>query len=712
MGRGDGVRRRIAALATVALTAILLAGAAITWYADAVLVDDQELSARMVSSLDDPDVRRVLADQVVSGLARDAIPDALVVRPLLVPAIAALADSGAFRRVLGRTIAARHRALVNGDTTFSLELPLGEGVVFEAVRRVAPRVARAIPQDLSVPVVRLDPREAELRGARILVDVAGWRWPLLAASLLAAIACAVLGGGVRGAVVNVGAAVAGGGLLVAAVVAGVGEFVVAHAAHAAGLSSDEDRGAIHTVWSAIFGDLRSAALTAALGGALVAAIASIALPSVDPGAGWRWAQAVVRSRGRAARTARAVLLVLAGALVLFAPALFGRVAIAVAGVLVVLFGLAQLSGPAPERDERVVAARAGSRRRANALAPAGAVALVVIATLLAIVLVLPGPRATPLAIAGPADGCNGSRALCDRRLDDVVFAATHNSYSAADEPGWLFANQRRGIARQLRDGIRALLIDIHLGAPDPESGRIRTDLAAEGSDRNKVRRQLSPAALRAADRLVGRAGVGKPVGRRRPYLCHTLCELGAEPLDEQLEIIRRFLTANRREVVLLFIEPYVGVDVIEKALRDADLLREAPALQPGDPLPTLGELVRADTRLVVLAEQDGGTRPWYLDGFSFVQDTPLGATRPGQLSCERYRGDADSPLFMINHWIPPFPPSVTRNRAIGGAYLRARLGRCERARDLLPNIVAVDFYERTGVVDAARRLNEAQPEVG
>ena len=41
----------------------------------------------------------------------------------------------------------------------------------------------------------------------------------------------------------------------------------------------------------------------------------------------------------------------------------------------------------------------------------------------------------------------------------------------ADEPGWLFANQRFGIARQLRDGIRALLIDIHLGAPDPGSGR-------------------------------------------------------------------------------------------------------------------------------------------------------------------------------------------------------------------------------------------------
>jgi hypothetical protein len=299
--------------------------------------------------------------------------------------------------------------------------------------------------------------------------------------------------------------------------------------------------------------------------------------------------------------------------------------------------------------------------------------------------------------------------MCERRLDQVVFAATHNSYAAADEPGWLFANQRFGIARQLRDGIRALLIDIHLGAPDPKSGRIRTDLDAEGSDRNKVARELSPAALRTADRLVGRAGVGRPVGTRRPYLCHTLCELGAEPLDEELRIIRRFLTDNPREVVLLFVEPYVPASTVEEAMRATDLLSEAPVIDPRAPLPTLGELVRADTRLVVLAEEDGGEPPWYLDGFAFVRDTPLGATRPSQLSCSRYRGEADSPLLMLNHWIPPFPPSVTRNQSIGGAFLRARVGRCERETGMLPNLLAVDFYERTGVVGIARSLNAEQP---
>jgi hypothetical protein len=38
----------------------------------------------------------------------------------------------------------------------------------------------------------------------------------------------------------------------------------------------------------------------------------------------------------------------------------------------------------------------------------------------------------------------------------------------------------------------------------------------------------------------------------------------------------------------------------------------------------------------VLADEDAdGTVPWYVDGFSFVQDTPLRATRPDQLRCDR-----------------------------------------------------------------------------
>jgi hypothetical protein len=123
-------------------------------------------------------------------------------------------------------------------------------------------------------------------------------------------------------------------------------------------------------------------------------------------------------------------------------------------------------------------------------------------------------------------------------------------------------------------------------------------------------------------------------------------------------------------------------------------------------MPSLGELIARGQRLVVFAEEQGGSPAWYMPAFSFIQDTPLGATRPDQLSCARYRGEADSPLLLINHWIPPFPPSPTLNAAIGRApFLRGRIERCLNKRDFKGAIVAVDFYQSTSVVGVARELN-------
>lgn len=113
----------------------------------------------------------------------------------------------------------------------------------------------------------------------------------------------------------------------------------------------------------------------------------------------------------------------------------------------------------------------------------------------------------------------------------------------------------------------------------------------------------------------------------------------------------------------------------------------------------------ADTRLVVLAEEDGGTIPWYHEGFSFAQDTPYDARRPGDLSCRRLRGEADSPLFLLNHWIATFPPSRRANKAIGGTFLERRIAACELRRGQVVNLPAVDFYEDSGVVAIAQRLN-------
>lgn len=301
--------------------------------------------------------------------------------------------------------------------------------------------------------------------------------------------------------------------------------------------------------------------------------------------------------------------------------------------------------------------------------------------------------------------CDGSASLCAKRLDQVVFPGTHNSFAASDEPGWHFANQRFGIGRQLDDGIRALLLDIHYGVSAPD-GLVRTDFAAEGADANKVAAALPRRALRVAERIAGPLGAGMPAGEPRLYLCHTLCELGAEPLGPELATIAAFLEAHPRTFLVLIVEDYVPAARIAAAFRSAGLARWAGTLPRHAPPPTLGRLLGEGKRLVVFAEKRGGEPAWYMPAFSFVQDTPLGANRPDQLSCERFRGEADSPLLLINHWIPPFPPSARLNAAIGSAaFLRRRVRRCTRDRGVDGGIVAVDFYERTAVVRVARELN-------
>ncbi|HEY0713479.1 MAG TPA: hypothetical protein VGF45_12450, partial [Polyangia bacterium] len=114
--------------------------------------------------------------------------------------------------------------------------------------------------------------------------------------------------------------------------------------------------------------------------------------------------------------------------------------------------------------------------------------------------------------------CNGHAALCDRRFDQVVFPATHNSMSNAADP-WFAPNQEHGIARQLQDGIRALLIDTY----------------------------------------AWRGGL---------FLCHTACELGNRPLADGLRDIAGFLRANPNEVLALLIEDHISPADTERVFRE------------------------------------------------------------------------------------------------------------------------------------------------
>jgi hypothetical protein len=89
-----------------------------------------------------------------------------------------------------------------------------------------------------------------------------------------------------------------------------------------------------------------------------------------------------------------------------------------------------------------------------------------------------------------------------------------------------------------------------------------------------------------------------------------------------------------------------------------------------------------------------------------VQDTPLGAERVDQLRCRRERGDADSPLLMLNHWADLFPPRLEANQPFQTKKLLLKRAReCERKRGVSVNLIAVDYYDQGALIEAVEELN-------
>jgi hypothetical protein len=302
--------------------------------------------------------------------------------------------------------------------------------------------------------------------------------------------------------------------------------------------------------------------------------------------------------------------------------------------------------------------------------------------------------------------CNGHAELCHRRLNDVAFAATHNSMAAGT--GWFFSQHEAGIPSQLRAGIRGLLIDTHYGVKTARG--VATDLQAEGTTRAKLVAQIGKPFVRAAERLRGAIGYR---GGAAPavYLCHGACEVGATPVVGALESIRDFAVAHPREVILISIEDEVTPADTVKAFRRSGLLPFVYAGSVSRRWPTLGELIDSGRRIVVFGENKTGDVPWYRPQFKLMQETPFGfrsaAAVRSPASCRANRGPAGAKLFLLNNWIdtPPANRPSEARKINGYDALLARARACERRRHRIPNLVAVDFYRVGDVVRVVDTLN-------
>src|SRR5829696_2683380 len=686
--------------------AVLLFAGTVTLYAREEVIDREAFADRAVAALDDDGVRRLVSREIVVNLVDRGSTDLVAARPLLESVVGAIVQTQPFRSVFRRAALEANKVFFVRERSDTL-VNLGDAatVLQFGVRSVSPKLGREIPADIDPELFRLD--RDEFAGQTLAVAdklrVLGWLLPVLA--LAAFVGSVLLAIERRGAVLRVGVAIAVAGTVLAVSLLILRSRVLAGVVGTGEVTDDEVRNAVRGLLDAYLGDLLSWGLLLTLLGVVTAGAAAALDPGdVEAPARRLFGRVLARPGTVAGRALRGAAALALGVGVVLSPTLALQAAAIAGGAYLVFFGVTELLALLGRTERRE--AEAGRRR---ALAMAGAVGVVAVAAVLVVVVVVTGAeRGQAARAAVPAEGCGGSMALDDRELNEVAFAGTHNSFSAADSPGWYIANHLRPIPRQLDDGIRLFLIDAHWGV-QLDNGKVLTDFDTEQRDRNKVAKALPPNVLDAAERLVGhRLGGDTSDGERDVWLCHTVCELGATPMSDTLTQMREFIEANPGEVVILFIEPYVKPADLAKRFKAAGLNRYLAELSRDEPLPTLGELVDSDKRMVVFAEKDAdGTYAWYLDGFSFVQDTPLGATTVNQLSCRRERGDPDSPLLMLNNWADVFPPRLRANRPFQTKkFLLKRAHECERKRGMPVNMIAVDFYDQGAVVEAVKALND------
>lgn len=690
----------IALLAVTTLSAVMIAA-----WADRVLLNEDRFSARIASTLQQDEMNRYLADELTEQVLARA-PELVGVRP----AIEAVLSEALRTRtaIVGARAALReaHRGVRSGVAEEAIVIDLQAVITLATalMQRGAPDVAERFQAGLDT--TRIDAAAVGLRTDlfKRLDLLTAFTWALVAATALFLVGVVATAPSRRGGLL-VGAA--------AAAVAGLVGLIGQRAAEAwfvELLPAREDaRLAVTLAWRSVLQEYRgwNVGLVALGIAGIVGVAASARLPD-------RSEARAYLARSPWARTIVGLSLAVVGLAVVRWPLDTVRVLVIAGGVVLTGGGGVLLLRSAASGLGEVRPAEYAQWLRGSILARAIFAAVVVItvgvgvgAWIATTVRVEPSPvEPAPISV------CNGHELLCDRPLNEVTFPATHNSMAAASERGWYFPSQRYGIAQQLRDGVRALLIDSYYGIPSSQG--VLTVIDSEVR-RAQLVEEHGEEVVAAAERIASRlAGDGEP----GLFLCHSFCELGATPMAAALVDIRDFLDAHPGTFLVIIVQDATTPEDTVQEFELADLAERAYAHPAGEPWPTLGELLAEGKQLLVTAENESGAAEWYQPTFSLFQETAFAARTAAELSCLPDRGEPDNPLFLLNHWISERPPVLSRALEVNARDLiLSRSRECAEVRGHVPNLVAVDFYDVGDLFEAVQELNgipepEATPAIG
>ena len=690
------------------IACVLLIAGATGWWMSTRIMDANGFSDVVAKSLHDRPVRDYLADEATLRLAKQTTFVASA-RPLATSALSAALDTQLVEEAVRSATKRAHRQAfsVNRAPLTELDAIQANQAIRTALQALNPGVASKLPPD----VLRASNAIAQSAALDAISRARPWILWLYLPALVTGVALMLL---TRQHAADRSRAlrISGESLAVSgALLGGVGLAGPTYAWLTDGVESKRADAIVEFV-GRLVGRLQGAGFTMLVVGLLIL----VGLNSNGPDV-WRrvrcahrWGLAQLgHARGQlvAGATAGAVAILVATKSTLMATGLAISIVVVLlyTGVVLAFGALGVQSSPATvtNRMRPVSLVAVSATIVLSALASAGGALAVVSAA------------SAPSTVSKKVGGCNGFVELCDLRLNQVMFPASHNAMSSS-AANFLSAEHTISISEQLNAGARALLLDLYYGYDD--HGLIRTNITG-GANRAQLLADQGPEAVAALDRLGALTGSSTRPGRgKEMYLCHNYCELGASLAVEEFNRIRTFLERNRNEVVIVVIEDHIRPNDIKILIDKAQL---ADRVWMPDPrakvLPTLGELVEPERigglenkrRLIVLSERYGGQYPWLIPAYSLMQETPFSFATVSAFNCEPNRGGTDKPMLLVNHWLRTgnLPSPAGAKIVNSGAELTRRIQQCGLRRKKLPNIVATDFTEIGDLYKTVTLFNSA-----
>jgi hypothetical protein len=690
------------------IAAIVIAAATIALYADANLFNSARFADHAQESLQAPEVRDVVSDRLGDFVVNELAEDAVAVRPLIDSISGIVIESAAFQRLFRSAVLQTHRALIEGDADSAVLTIANVGIIVsQGLRQLAPDIGRQIPasfDDALLQVANFKSVRGLSDAAKLSHDLAMYLALLSIALLVAAFAAST--DRLR-SIGRLGVSlILGGGVIVAAYF--VARFFVLRPAIKGGVV---DRHVGELIWDSFMSNLLTIAILMIGLGVVFSVVIDGVLSGIRVQDRVRSFADRVRAPGSTrARVGWALLTVCAGLWLALSPLQAAGFALTMIGVIVVAIGLQELAliaAPEPTEESGEAAAELrGERRKYARVAAFTAIGAMVIVTVVGAIHI--GGGLQSLGLTRNNGACNGDVKLCDRQLNEVAIAATHNSMSVASSPNWLFPSQEESIATQLNDGVHGLLFDVYYAYP---GRRVYTDTVRSSPNaRSEMREQFGDQFVDAADRI--RRSTSRPAGTAPElFMCHGFCELGATPLSDATDALRTYMEQNPREVVVVVVEDYVPWQDMAKKFEAAGLKKYAYQGPWGPEWPTLGEMIDKNQRLLLMVEKEHPTIPWMHNAYESVQETPFHYSTVEQMrapsSCDEERGSPENTIFLINNWVDTAPnprPSIAR-RVNSHSFLTQRIARCEKKRNLLANLIAVDFYKEGDLFGVVDELN-------